>query len=81
MEKKLASLHFLHNYFQGQLRGEDDDPALLPINHKKKSNSEYIFNHNKFISQQKEIFKDWRESDKNLQNLFIINYDSYNPLG
>ena len=81
MEKKLASLHFLHNYFQGQLRGEDDDPALLPINHKKKSNSEYIFNHNKFINQQKEIFKYWRESDKNLQNLFIINYDSYNPLG
>ena len=32
----------------------------------------------KFITEQKKIFESWRDSDKQLQNLRIINMDKYN---
>ena len=70
----------LENYFQGQIKEVDDIPAIPPT-FKKKENKEYQQLMEKFITEQKKIFESWRDSDKQLQNLRIINMDKYNPLG
>ena len=70
----------LKNYFEGQIHDSDDNPAVLPT-FKKKENTEYQQIFEKFIKEQKKIFRSWRESDKELQNLRIININKYNPLG
>ena len=70
----------LENYFQGQIKEVDDIPAIPPT-FKKKENKEYQQLMEKFITEQKKIFESWRDSDKQLQNLRIIDMDKYNPLG
>ena len=72
--------NFLLNYSQGQIKGDDENPAGLP-NFQRKSNKEYLINHEKFVENQKKIFKSWRKDDERLQNLRIINIKKYNPLG
>ena len=69
----------LFNYFQGQIKGEDY-PACPP-NFKRQSNEQYKLNQEKLIKEQKPNFKKWREDDKLLQNLKIINFEKYYPLG
>lgn len=71
---------FLQNYIDGQLKDNDDNSAVPPT-FKKKDNNEINQMMNKFIEEQKKIFKSWRESDKQLQNLKIMDMDKYNPLG
>ncbi len=71
---------FLKNYFAGQIHDSDDNPAVLPT-FKKKENKEYEQIFEKFIKEQKKTFVSWREADKKLQNLRIMNIDKYNPLG
>ena len=58
---------FLQNYIDGQLKNNDDNSAVPPT-FKKKDNNEINQMMNKFIEEQKKIFKSWRESDKQLQN-------------
>ena len=70
----------IENYFQGQIKDIDDIPAV-PSTFKRKENKEYQQIMEKFIREQKKIFVSWRESDKQLQDLRIMNMDSYNPLG
>ena len=70
----------LENYFQGQIKDIDDIPAVPSI-FKRKENKEYLQLMEKFIREKKKIFVSWRESDKQLQDLRIMNMDSYNPLG
>ena len=70
----------LKNYFDGQIHDSDDNPAVPPT-FKKKENIEYQQIFKNLITEQKKIFVSWRESDKDLQNLRIININKYNPLG
>ena len=71
---------FLKNYFEGQIKDIDEIPAVPPT-FKRKENKEYQQIIEKFIKDQKKIFASWRESDKQLQNLRIINIEKYFPLG
>ena len=70
----------LKNYFDGQIHDSDDNPAVPPT-FKKKENIEYQQIFKNLITEQKKIFVSWRESDKDLQNLRIININKYYPLG
>jgi len=71
---------FLKNYFEGQIKDIDEIPAVPPT-FKRKENKEYQQIIEKFIKDQKKIFVSWRESDKQLQNLRIINMEKYIPTG
>ena len=71
---------FLVNYFEGQLKGDDDNPAVLP-NYQRKSNNEIMSKHEKLVEEQRKNFESWREDDKSLQNLKIIDLEKYNPYG
>ena len=57
----------LKNYFEGQIHDSDDNPAVPPT-FKKKENTEYQQIFEKFIKEQKKIFRSWRESDKEKEN-------------
>ena len=71
---------FLINYFQGKMKGDDDNPAVLP-NYKRISNNEIISKHEQLVEKQIKFFKSWRKDDNKLQNLKIIDLEKYNPLG
>ena len=70
----------LKNHFEGQIKDMDEIPAVPPT-FKRKENKEYQQLMEKFTTAQKKIFSSWRESDKGLQNLSIMNIDKYHPLG
>ena len=72
--------NFLINYSQGQIKGDDDNPAVLP-NYKRRTIEEIRSKHIILLEKQKKSFKKWRNDDKLLQNLKIINPDKYNPIG
>ena len=71
---------FLKNYFEGQIKDIDEIPAFPPT-FKRMENKEYQQIIEEFIMEQKKNFATWREHDKSLQNLRIINMEKYIPLG
>jgi len=71
---------FLKNYLEGQIKDYDEIPAVPPT-FKRKENKEYQNIIENFIKEQKKTFVMWREHDKYLQNLRIINMEKYIPLG
>ena len=53
-KERYKNKKFLLNYRQGQIKGDDENPAGLP-NFQRKSNKEYLINHEKFIENQKKF--------------------------